>query len=151
MLSIMCLLSFVSNRLPPPKGYQVLTVYTNIVILLVLSPCSQVGWVGRDLNSRRHKPSDLQSDPIDHSGTYPIYYFILKESRVRFELTSVGFADQSVSHFTTETWFLLFCFGGPDGAPTLCLRCHIKHASLLRILFCSVHLRIYRAIFQITD
>ena len=127
----MCLLSSVSKRLPPPKGHQVLTVYTNIVILLVLSPCSQVGWAGRDLNSRRHKPSDLQSDPIDHSGTYPIYYFISKESRVRFELTSVGFADQSVSHFTTETGFVIVLVGSTAFEPALCLRCHIKRASLL--------------------
>lgn len=103
--SIMFLLSFVSKRLPPPKGHQVLTVYTNI--LLVLSPCSQVVWAGRDLNSRRHKPSDLQSDPIDHSGTYPTCYFISKESRVRFELTAISVLQTDVlDHFTTET--LLF-------------------------------------------
>ena len=108
MLSIMCLLSFISNRLPPPKGHQVLTVYTNIVILLVLSPCSQVGRVGRDLDSRRHKPSDLQSDPIDHSGTYPICYFILKESQAGFKPTIKNFADSWLNHLPTGT-FVIIC------------------------------------------
>src|SRR5690606_12167788 len=28
-------------------------------------------WAGLDSNQRRHKPTDLQSVPFNHSGTYP--------------------------------------------------------------------------------
>src|SRR5690606_16791783 len=30
-----------------------------------------VWWAGLDSNQRRHKPTDLQSVPFNHSGTYP--------------------------------------------------------------------------------
>lgn len=46
----------------------------------------------------------------------------------------------------------IYFFVGVMGfQPTLCLRCHIKHASLLRFHSFSVHPQTYNTIFQIID
>ena len=99
----MMLLSF-RNGYPPPKGH---LKYWAPYVIRNISPCSQVVWAGRDLNSRRPKSADLQSAPIDHSGTYPVYYFILKESQVGFKPTIKNFADSRLNHLPTGTYF---CF-----------------------------------------
>src|SRR4051812_31725261 len=36
-----------------------------------VSRAAAVGWAWKDSNLRRHKPSDLQSDPVGHLGTRP--------------------------------------------------------------------------------
>lgn len=117
--SIMCLLSFVLKRLPPPKGHQVLTVYTNIIILLVLSPCSQVGWVERDSNSRRlsqwiYSPSDLTACV----STHHVYCCFERVSgQIRTGAKNVGFADQCVKPLHHRD---LICYHicRPDEIPT---------------------------------
>ena len=38
---------------------------------------SDLHWAGVDSNHRRLAPTDLQSVPFSHSGTYPYYFFNL--------------------------------------------------------------------------